>query len=662
MVQTHLDWDEEHMIEKGRQENTQAKPHGTTGCKQWLRECRQALEQDHGRYLKHETHWSWARLGIFAVGVLGVVLLKHNLVWASVVAVPFLIAFFGAVLRHLDWQDKRQCAAHRLTIVGESIYCSVEQGSPVRTWRRPENPAHEAMTPPTILDSGPTWSITDQERDDLDLFSAPVGIFGLLNRSSTDLGARRLRDMLDAPLLVPESIRQRQQAVEWLSSLHEPRIHIMASVLPMRKQSERLDQLSRLLQQTEPNARPFVSKCIRVGSVLTGILGGYMLVQILQFNFTWIWPLILLMGVNSMIAWVFRSMLGRVKDSMSPFIPLTFILRCLLEHAERASHDLPEETQLGVLKDSFSKLARHGRIPSLCQCLEFASLGGVVRGLLNTLVFYDLHVGEAVLSRVVPQRDLLLRGLSALAELEALNSLACFSAEQSVACFPQLDTDTCLAIHDGQHPLVPDKENVPNSIQLTSNQRTWVVTGPNAAGKSTFLRMVGVNCLLAQIGAAVTAQAMQWSPVRLMTDVRVRDDLAKHESYFLSEVRRLRRIIMDSQASPPILAFIDEPFRGTNSQERTAAGVALLEQLLESTHLVLVATHEERLAQCAASSPGAENYHFQEHLIDTGIEFDYRLRPGSAHTKTAIRILEQEGYPTSFLERARGLMNPEGSA
>ncbi len=644
------------MTENEHQANTEAKSCGNTGCRQWLRDYHQALERDHCLYLKRETYWSWARLGIFAVGVLGVVLLRHNLIWASVTAVPFLIAFLGAVLRHLNWQDKRQCADRRLAVIDESIYDPVEQGEPVRTWQRPDNPAHEAMTLPGVLESGPTWSITDQERDDLDLFSAPVGVFGLLNRSSTGLGARRLRDMMDAPLLLPEYIRQRQQAVERLSSFHERRIHIMASVMPLRGQCRDLDQLSQLLRQTEPHARRFVSKCIRCGSFLTGAISAYMLLQILQFKSSWIGPLILLMGVNSMIAWVFRSMLGHVKDSMSPFIPLTFTLRCLLEHAERAGQDLPEDPQLGVLKNHFSKLVRHGRIPSLCQWLEFASLRGVVRGLLNTLVFYDLHIGEAALSRIVSNRDLLLQGLSALAELEALNSLACFSAEQSVACFPQLDTDACLAIHDGQHALVSDKENVPNSIQLTFNQKTWVVTGPNAAGKSTFLRMVGVNCLLAQIGAAVTAQAMQWSPVRLMTDVRVRDDLAKHESYFLSEVRRLRRIIRDAELSPPILAFIDEPFRGTNSQERTAAGVALLEHLLASGHLVLVATHEERLALCAAGAPGAENYHFQEQLVDTGIEFDYRLRPGPAHTKTAIRILEQEGYPKRFLERARELM------
>lgn len=648
------------MTENGPKEETSAESSGSS--RQRMRQQRQTLAQDHERYLKRETGWSWARLSVFALAVLGVVLFRHNLVWALVTALSFLLLFLGAVLRHLDWQDRRRCTAHRLTVLDESIACPVERGHPVRSWRRPEDPANQAVVLPTILESGPTWAMTDQERDDLDLFSPPVGLFGLLNRCSTELGARRLRDMLDCPLLSPESIRQRQQAVAWLQAFQAQRIGIMASALPLRKQGQELDQLVELIQQTQPNTRVFVSKCIRAWSLVTGTLGMYMLIQILQFDFSWAWPFVLLMILNEAIAWKFGSILGQVRNSMSPFIALTFTLRSVLEHAERASQDLPNEGHLAILKDHSTGLVEHGRIPAICQCLDFASVGGIVRGLLNTLVFYDLHLGEAVLSRVVPQRGVLLRGLSALAELEALNSLACFSAEQPVACFPEVDRDIGLSIQAGRHPLVPDKESVPNCIELTPQKRTWVVTGPNAAGKSTFLRMVGVNCLLAQIGVAVTAESMQWSPVRLMTDVRIRDDLAKHESYFLSEARRLRRIIMDSQASPPILAFIDEPFRGTNSQERTAAGVALLEQLLASNHLVLVATHEERLAQCAAQAPGAENYHFQEKLVETGVAFDYRLRPGVAHTKTAIRILEQEGYPARFLERARELMKPEGRA
>jgi DNA mismatch repair ATPase MutS len=170
--------------------------------------------------------------------------------------------------------------------------------------------------------------------------------------------------------------------------------------------------------------------------------------------------------------------------------------------------------------------------------------------------------------------------------------------------------------------------------------------------------MVGVSSLLAQIGAAVPAREMTGSPVRLRTDVRIRDDLARHESYFLSEARRLHRMVRDTETSSPMLGLIDEPFRGTNSQERTAAGIALLEHLTASSHFFIVATHEETLAATGAAAAEAENHHFQEHLTDGGIAFDYLLRPGPAETKTALRILEREGYPRAFLERARTLMPP----
>ncbi len=118
--------------------------------------------------------------------------------------------------------------------------------------------------------------------------------------------------------------------------------------------------------------------------------------------------------------------------------------------------------------------------------------------------------------------------------------------------------------------------------------------------------------------------------------------------------RRLRDML-----DTPILGLIDEPFRGTNSQERTAAGLALVEHLTASPNLFLIATHEELLARVAAQTVSARNYHFQEDLHHGGVTFDYRLGPGPATTRTALRILEQEGYPKALLERARGLMPPE---
>jgi len=636
----------------------QRKPPGRSSCRDWLIACRQTVQRDHARYRRLETRWSRTRLAAFLAGICVVVAVRAHPPLALAAAGAGLVAFFGAILRHRSWEGKRAFAERLLVVVDESLHASIDRNRPVRTWQRPEDAANSLTSLPAIFEPGPEWLLTDQERDDLDLYGPPVGIFGLVNRTSTNLGARRLRDMLDRPLLSAEHIGQRQHAVEWLAAHNEQRLRTMASLVALRGSSGRLDTFVRLLHETDGPAHRLISKGIRLWSVCSGLLVVYAVFRIGAGHYEWGRPLVGALILNGLIQLVCHRMFARLRASVAPWATLRSTLQRFLVVANRGDRELPNETLLSPLKDHFHQVATGSGIPSLCAWLEWAGLHGLVRGLLNAVVLLDLHVAEAVLARVVPNRDMLLRGLSALAELEALCSLACFSAEQTVACYPRFTTNAGLLIKEGRHPLVPERDIASNGARLTPEKRTWVITGPNAAGKSTFLRMVGVNSLLAQIGAAVPAQEMTGSPVRLMTDVRIRDDLAKHESYFLSEVRRLRRMVLDTETASPMLGLIDEPFRGTNSQERTAAGIALLEHLMASSHFFIVATHEEMLAQTAAAAPAAENYHFQEHLEDGGIAFDYVLRPGPAETKTALRILKQEGYPQSLLDRARRLMAP----
>jgi ABC-type lipoprotein export system ATPase subunit len=593
---------------------------------------------------------------VFAVGILAVVLLRHSLAPATGAAAVGLMVFVAVVRRHLRWEDRRALTERILVVVDESLHACTMRDRPARAWQRPRNPEQASMVLPEVLEAGATWPLTDQERDDLDLYGPPVGLFGLLNRTSTDLGARRLRDLLDSPCLSREHIQQRQRSVRWLDRHNEQRLTMMANVALLRGRSGHLDTLVRLLHAVERLPRSVVSRAIRIWSVFSGLLFIYAVMQVAGGQYEWARAVVALLVVNGLILLLLSPVFRLLNRSVSPWARLRSTLIDFLAIAQHAAEDLPDETQLSVLKEQFRRIVAEARIPSLCAWLEWAGLHGIVRGLLNTFIFLDLHIAEAVLARVAPNRDVLLHGLSAMAELEALCSLACFSAEQPVACYPQPANETSLLIEDGRHPLIPEQDVTPNDVRLTPETRTWVITGPNAAGKSTFLRMVGVNVLLAQVGAAVAAREMTWSPVRLITDVRIRDDLAKHESYFLSEVRRLRRLVLDAESRTPALGLIDEPFRGTNSQERTAAGIALLEHLTASRNLFLIATHEETLAQIAANAAAAQNHHFQEHLHEGGITFDYLLRPGPANTRTALRILEQEGYPGSLLDRARGLM------
>lgn len=623
---------------------------------EWLRAYQDQQQHDRTRYRSAEALWSWIRLIVFLAGISAIVLLRHQTLPTLLAVVAGVVVFAGVVWRHAGWESRRTFAERLLMVIAESLHASTRRDRPARGWQRPEDPADPSVSLSAALESGPTWPLTDQEREDLDLYAPPVGIFGLLNHTSTPLGARRLRDMLDAPCLSAAHICDRQRAVEWLDKHDEQRLGLMAALVALRGHSARLDAMVGLLHTTPAPRKSRTSQVIRLWSVFSGPFFLWAVLAITFGQYEWIRPLLVLVTVNVFTLFLLRSRLRKLNASVSPWAAQRSTLDCLLAVAQHAGTELPEETPLGLLKSRFRKVVTEARIPSLCRWLDLAGLHGMVRGLLDVSIFLNLHIAEAVLTRVASGREVLLNGLSALAELEALCSLACFGAEQPVACYPQPVEETGLTIRNGRHPLLPAQDAVANDVRLTSEKRTWVITGPNAAGKSTFLRMVGVNLVLAQTGAPVAAQAMMWSPVRLLTDVRIRDDLAKNESYFLSEVRRLRRLVLDSDNRTRLFALIDEPFRGTNSQERVAASIALLEHLTASANFFLVATHEELLARLAANTLSAENCHFQEHWHEGGIRFDYQIRPGPATTRTALPILEREGYPASLLERARRLM------
>jgi DNA mismatch repair ATPase MutS len=202
--------------------------------------------------------------------------------------------------------------------------------------------------------------------------------------------------------------------------------------------------------------------------------------------------------------------------------------------------------------------------------------------------------------------------------------------------------------HQMGHPLLPADRKVCNDLQIEALGDLLIITGSNMAGKSTFIRTVGINLCLAYAGAPVDAAALQTVPFRLYTCIRISDSLGDGFSYFYAEVKRLKGLLDSLQPNPsglPLLYLVDEIFRGTNNRERLIGSRAYVKALIGAAGVGLIATHDLDLAQLADNHPQARNLHFRDEVAGEKLTFDYRLRPGPSPTTNALKIMEMEGLP-----------------
>lgn len=618
----------------------------------WLQSHYEAAAKERAGLVVVERLWSWARLSTFAAAAAAWYPLRGEPTLSLITTIGLVGVFALAVRRHLAARDRRKLTDRLLVIIAESLSRCGGHITLIRSWRRFEDPTDHSVNVKPVLVDGPTWTLTEQERDDLDVYTEPVGLYGLLNRTSTSLGARRLRDMIEHPCLSVEHIEARQSVVRRLEENPAPRLRVMAATAILREQDSWLERLAAAIHGAVPFPWQNTSLLLRLWSILSAAVILTTVVQAGRGVYGWSYPAVLVLLLNTFICMRINK---TVKKSLGPWKAVARVTAGYLHAVRQSATDLPDEPELRPLRDRFTAVVVQSVLPGLCSRVAWAESGGMLHALCNLVFLYDLHVAHSILTRVLPHQHTLLGGLGALADLDALNSLACFAYESAgtrSVCYPSFIAETELSITAGRHPLISPDCVVPNDVHLGSKSSVWVITGPNMAGKSTLLRMCGVNALLAQIGSVVLAERMTLTPVRLITDLGVRDSLAKNESYFLAEVRHLRRMVLDDGGGAPALGLIDEPFRGTNSEERVAASLALVEHVLASCGLFLVATHEGRIAALADRSEGVENHHFREELDETGIVFDYGLRTGAADARNALHVLQREGYPRPLLQRA----------
>jgi len=274
-----------------------------------------------------------------------------------------------------------------------------------------------------------------------------------------------------------------------------------------------------------------------------------------------------------------------------------------------------------------------------------ANLNIIAAVVLNGLFLFNLHLLAAVEKWKARYGNDIPRWFAIMGEFDALSSLANFACNNPQYIYPEEAKDDYLMdAADLGHPLIPISECVTNSITISGWNQFCIITGANMSGKSTFLRTVGTNYILAMIGAPVFASKFRFFPIRLHSSIRTSDSLSRKESFFYAELKRLKGIISELESGQRTFILLDEILKGTNSKDKQAGSIALLEQLIKYESVGLIATHDLILGDLIKSYPkNISNLCFEIQIVNDEMSIDYKLQDGVCQNLNATFLMKKMG-------------------
>jgi hypothetical protein len=264
---------------------------------------------------------------------------------------------------------------------------------------------------------------------------------------------------------------------------------------------------------------------------------------------------------------------------------------------------------------------------------------------LNTFFLWDLQQMIALEKWRSRNTHTISLWFKTLAEAEALNSIATLAFNHPGWCYPGLSNEPgVLTADELGHPLIPAGKRVNNSFSTAGLKQLSLITGSNMAGKSTFLRTIGVNIILAMAGAPVCGRKMIITPVKVISTMRVNDNLEENTSTFYAELKKLKEIIEAVNNHEPVYLLLDEILRGTNSADRHTGSKALIRQLMKENAIGMIATHDLELAKLESDYTGhLRNYHFDVQVKNEELYFDYKIKDGVCRSMNASLLMKKIG-------------------
>jgi len=586
------------------------------------------LQQEQNAQQRHN-QLAMIRLVWFVVAVIaGWLLGRAGQSGAAVGVVVIGIAGFLFLLRKHQTVRRERDLARQLVFVNEDEAARLQ-----RQYRRPET--GQLFT-----------SATHPYAGDLDAFGAH-SLFRLLNRTHTREGQIRLATWLQNPSPA-DTIRLRQEAVQQL-----------VSQLDWRQQFEALarteETISRspdaLINWAEAPNEPLPSY-INIGRFL-------MPTVTLALFVAWLTGYVPGMAVivSVGVSWlVLRQTAERVMRLSDQTVELSTALQTVNTLFVQAEQVLGDATRLAAVREAMSSQSQKAsaavrELASLTEGLNYRR-NPYFYFLFGIATLWDWHYLIRLTNWRAQHGPALRRWFDALGELEALNSLAGFAYAHPTYATPTItDGELTLTMTAASHPLLIPGRSVANSLSMVGSGQTILITGSNMSGKSTFLRTVGANVVLALAGAVVSAEQFTCSVVQVFTSMRTQDSLEESTSSFYAELKRLQALITltNTPSTLPVLYFLDEILKGTNSVDRHRGAEALIRQLHKTTASGFVSTHDLELGQLTNAADFIRNYHFQSDLRAGELVFDYQLRSGVCTAFNASQLMQAIGIQINEL-------------
>lgn len=560
------------------------------------------------------------RFIVFVVGAyLGYLLIRSNLIWGFIFIAVFLGLFIYLVTVYLKRKNQLRLVNNLMRVNSREIEASRGNIS-----NFPDGKAYKDTSHPYA--------------NDLEIFGNK-SLFQYINRTSTYSGENLLVNWLLNPLKSKEKILRRQAAVTELSE----RLHwrqMFTAIGYKINLGEYFDTNLIIWSKEQPDVseNTFYQIIRWALPLITLLLLGLIIYGIVPVGY-----FIALLLVNYMLLSRLSPKINNQHQKITRQIPALKNYSELLRHLEKenfTSEDLKDyHQQLFIEKRAASQVFK--KLFRISDALD--NRNNLIVGIILNLIFlWDIHQVIRLEKWHKHYASYIEKWIDIIGRFDALISLANFHYNHTKYNFPQITDEYILKSKQMGHPLIPENIRVNNDFTMEKSGDAFIITGANMAGKSTFLRTIGINMVLGMTGAPVCAESFEFKIINLFTSMNITDSLSNNESYFYAEIKRLKQLIDQATKKEDLLALLDEILTGTNTRDKEKASKAFLERLINMKITSIIATHDLSLTSLEEKYPEViHNKSFEVNLVNDDMKYDYRLRDGIAQNMNALELLKQ---------------------